>query len=147
MKRCYRCKIDKPLSEFHRNARRADGLQSECKACRSDRHTSTWPARRVRQVELSAAQRARLLAKLNALKARPCMDCGGSFPPYVMDFDHRDPATKIGPVSRLLYQGLGWSKIVAEVAKCDLGCANCHRIRTHNRGAVPERPLVQPAKL
>src|SRR5688572_24069191 len=27
-------------------------------------------------------------AFMNAIKDRPCADCGGSFPPYCMDFDH-----------------------------------------------------------
>jgi hypothetical protein len=42
---------------------------------------------------------------LDSLKVEPCADCGRSFPPYVMQFDH---------------------------VRCDLVCANCHAIRTHN---------------
>ncbi len=68
---------------------------------------------------------------LNKYKAsRPCMDCGLFFPPYVMEFDHRDPADKLDKVSRLVHYK--FSRMLAEIAKCDLVCANCHRTRTFN---------------
>ena len=60
------------------------------------------------------------------------MDCGGSFPPVCMDFDHvrGEKLFNIGSEAR---GGVGWERILAEVAKCELVCANCHRIRTYNR--------------
>jgi hypothetical protein len=62
-------------------------------------------------------------------KDRPCLDCGGQYPHYMMDFDHRDPTTKEFNVGN----GTGRSEqtLLAEIAKCDLVCANCHRERTH----------------
>lgn len=71
------------------------------------------------------------LAWLRELRTVPCMDCGGIFPPYVMDFDHRDPKTKLfnlGAGKSLLKNR---ALLEAEVAKCDIVCVNCHRIRTH----------------
>jgi hypothetical protein len=65
------------------------------------------------------------------LKRKPCMDCGGIFPPECMDFDHRDPSDKVQGVSRLVFRRYSRDRILAEIAKCDLICANCHRIRTH----------------
>jgi hypothetical protein len=49
-----------------------------------------------------------------------------------MDFDHRPGTTKLGEISKKLYF-LGEKKLLAEIAKCDLVCANCHRIRTQER--------------
>ena len=66
---------------------------------------------------------------INKLKGRPCMDCKKIFPPYVMDFDHRDKSTKRFNVALMLRQG--WDKIKEEIDKCDIVCANCHRIRTY----------------
>jgi hypothetical protein len=58
-----------------------------------------------------------------------CYDCGQRYPHYVTDFDHRDPATKKGNVSTMVTGSLKLLK--EEIDKCDLVCANCHRIRTH----------------
>jgi len=67
---------------------------------------------------------------------RACMDCGfsGKDFPYVLDFDHLD-----GGVSKKFTIG-SWSQsvlsieaIVREIEKCELVCANCHRIRTFSK--------------
>jgi hypothetical protein len=60
------------------------------------------------------------------------MDCGGTFPPECMDFDHREGETKELTIGSHLRWA--WARIEAEIAKCDLVCANCHRTRTRKRG-------------
>ena len=79
---------------------------------------------------------AKMLAKrrsaLATIKDRPCLDCGESFPSYVMDLDHRAGTTKVSSVSQMLASS-PWKKIEAEIAKCDVVCANCHRERTHRQ--------------
>lgn len=67
---------------------------------------------------------------INTFKNEPCADCGNSYPPYVMDFDHvrGDKIANIGEMGTYSLE-----TILAEIAKCDLVCSNCHRIRTHNR--------------
>lgn len=64
------------------------------------------------------------------LKRAPCKDCEGTYPPECMDFDHL--GDKLDNVSRIV-QGGSMGKLKREVAKCDLVCANCHRVRTSNR--------------
>jgi hypothetical protein len=50
--------------------------------------------------------------------------------PGVLDFDHRgDKAFAIGEA--ITYRR--WETILAEIAKCDVVCANCHRRRTARR--------------
>ncbi len=71
------------------------------------------------------------------------MDCGQCFPPCVMQWDHRDPATKAFPVSKMSNRSV--PVILAEIAKCDLVCANCHLIRTWITRPLPmhvRRPPV-----
>lgn len=68
---------------------------------------------------------------LQELKKVPCMDCGKIYPPYVMDFDHRDPSEKVLNLSKVY--AFGKEKLLAEVKKCDIVCSNCHRIRTFSR--------------
>lgn len=81
---------------------------------------------------------------VDKLKSEPCTDCGASFPPYVMDFDHRDPSQKSDIVSRMVRRAVAVKTILDEIAKCDLVCANCHRERTFglpNIGAGTPRGL------
>jgi hypothetical protein len=61
----------------------------------------------------------------------PCMDCKIWYPYYVMDFDHVR-GRKHKNVSELI-DSLSKKKIDEEIAKCEVVCSNCHRIRTHNR--------------
>lgn len=77
----------------------------------------------------NAANYARGRALTDRMKTRPCADCGGTFPPCVMDFDHLDPTTKVAPVALLR----GTQQLLIEIAKCEVVCANCHRVRTWKR--------------
>ena len=78
---------------------------------------------------------------INTIKDLPCQDCGVKFPPECMDFDHRDPELKSFQVS---LSAVGSSsermhRLMLEVSKCDLVCANCHRIRTKKFGHAQYR--------
>lgn len=65
-----------------------------------------------------------------------CADCGEYFRDYpeVLEFDHIG-TDKTAAVARMVGQGVSLSKILKEIRKCDIVCANCHRIRTVKRRA------------
>jgi hypothetical protein len=63
------------------------------------------------------------------LRANPCVDCGEK-DIAVLEFDHRCRDSKEMRVSALVCQGYAWDIIKAEMDKCDVRCANCHRRRT-----------------
>ena len=68
-------------------------------------------------------------ALMTMLKDAPCQDCLCAFPRECMDFDHvRGSKAKLISHFNVYSQAL-----VIELAKCDLVCANCHRIRTRRR--------------
>jgi hypothetical protein len=71
------------------------------------------------------------------LKAKPCADCGNEFPTCCMDFDHRPGTEKVNNVGTMFAHHWSQERILAEIAKCDLVCANCHRIRTQARRKIP----------
>lgn len=75
---------------------------------------------------------AKRKALIDGIKKGPCMDCGGRFHPVSMDFDHRPGEIKFGCVSSMAKKA-ALDEVLAEIAKCDLVCANCHRLRTHTR--------------
>ena len=78
-------------------------------------------------------KRQRLTALIDSLKDRPCADCGESYPPYVMDFDHVRGEKKFNLTS-MKASSSSEAAILAEAEKCDVVCANCHRIRTWSKG-------------
>lgn len=90
-----------------------------------------YHAKKQYYVDKANATLARKKAWYQELKNFPCMDCGVKYPYYVMDFDHRPDEIKEFDVSQKLF--LSKEKLLIEIAKCDLVCANCHRIRTHER--------------
>ena len=59
-----------------------------------------------------------------------CVDCGFNAHPAALDFDHVR-GDKFSDVSRMLTYS--WERILSEIAKCDVVCANCHRLRTISR--------------
>lgn len=61
-------------------------------------------------------------------KDKPCMDCGLSYPSYIMQFDHRDPIFKCFNVAQMSSHSV--KKLLVEIDKCDVVCANCHAERT-----------------
>lgn len=61
-----------------------------------------------------------------------CHDCGVAYPPFMFDFDHRDPKRKSFNIGNN-GSTLSWAKTIEEAAKCDMVCANCHRVRTHRQ--------------
>ena len=63
----------------------------------------------------------------------PCVDCGEN-DIRVLEFDHRDPQQKHGGISRMVADRCSIDKISAEVEKCDVRCANCHRRRCQDEG-------------
>lgn len=85
-----------------------------------------------RLVKINRERRHERYAKIRDLKeGAPCTDCGQRYSYFVMDFDHRDPATKLLDVSLMVKRMFAWDKVLAEVAKCDLVCVCCHRLRTY----------------
>ena len=87
-------------------------------------------AARVRRNKEVAVRRAQEM--VDRMKDKPCADCGRKFHPVAMDFDHVR-GRKVKAVARMVCDGFGLAKIKAEIAKCEVVCAVCHRLRTHLR--------------
>lgn len=64
---------------------------------------------------------------------RGCYDCGGmTFPPEVLEWDHLPGKEKCFTISKY-FTSKPQEEVLAEISKCQLVCANCHRLRTINR--------------
>jgi len=90
------------------------------------------------------AKRARREAKKfirEYLELHPCVDCGEA-DPIVLDFDHVR-GEKTDSICNMTRRGrYGIPKILAEIAKCEVRCANCHRRVTEKR-RVENRKLIR----
>jgi hypothetical protein len=87
----------------------------------------------MRRVRANTVRRRNKLAEfVNEFKRRPCADCGGEFPPYLMDFDHVS-GDKLDDICGMRMRTVARESIRAEIEKCEVVCANCHRARTHAR--------------
>jgi hypothetical protein len=133
---CKKCHDDQPQTEFYASAGRV------CKTCHRARGKVAARASYARNPAL-AYQRTK--AKYKAADAfirqhkidnPTCADCKQDHPYWRLDFDHRSDKTANLSSDRVRYWGM--VRIAAEIAKCDLVCANCHRDRTfkHLRTAV-----------
>lgn len=65
------------------------------------------------------------------LEKNPCVDCGNDNL-VVLDFDHVR-GEKVANISKMVSTGRSLSSLLREIEKCEVRCANCHRIVTHQR--------------
>lgn len=117
MKTCVKCDQEKLESEFYLKRGKPN---SWCKKC----HNSYTA---IRVSEWRKRTKQRLLDHFGG----KCNDCESSYPPFMMDFDHRDSDKKEFSISQSSVAK--WETLLSEAEKCDLVCANCHRMRSHIR--------------
>ena len=83
------------------------------------------------KAEAQSKQRRKKQAVIDEIKSVSCLDCGGVFPPECMDFDHVT-GEKEFPIS-FGVKSVSMQRVLDEIAKCEIICSNCHRIRTVER--------------
>ena len=104
--------------------------------CRNAINADKAKSRRKRGAKPIQRSRQKIVRDyVRKIKDSPCMDCGVSYPYYVMDLDHREPARKYKSVSAM--QKYPLEMVMDEVAKCDVVCSNCHRERTWGKRKKP----------
>ena len=133
---CWRCNRLKPLTEFHRRGR---GYQAWCKACRRSYDALYHQRNKQKRLAQKRDLELRWDAWYQALKSGQCVYCGGTFHPAAMQFDHPPGVRKSGNVGDIRRRH-NRPRLLAEIAKCELVCANCHAMRTFNR----RRGVAQP---
>jgi hypothetical protein len=87
--------------------------------------------RRTAAIKLRRSQKRQYVHSLK--EGVECLDCGVEYPPYVYDFDHLPEFKKEFDLSSTGMRDKTMEQIIAEVAKCELICSNCHRHRTYIR--------------
>ena len=96
-------------------------------------------------VKRKSEVRDRNRAYVNKIKTEaPCADCGVSYPPYVMQFDHLGE-DKDRDIATLTRSPVSLARLMVEIAKCEVVCANCHAERTHERRVVVAQEELEPS--
>ena len=85
---------------------------------------------RQREIDRVMSRQRATLEYLRDLRRVPCIDCGGEYLPHQMDFDHREPAAKEFNLASSRAMLISRERLLLEVAKCEIVCANCHAVRT-----------------
>ena len=66
-----------------------------------------------------------------------CCVCGEEFPQEIFEFHHLNPKYKEFGLGKINSSCYSWRKIVSELRKCVLVCANCHRLVEYKYAKVP----------
>ncbi len=132
-KRCCICKRELLVSFFNKHARSKDGLQSHCRDCNRERSQVYYQRHYEKHKKVVIARSKRVRQEharriFEFLETHPCVDCGET-DPVVLEFDHVR-GRKISAVCSMLRLGKAWQRIVEEINKCEIRCANCHRRKT-----------------
>ncbi len=133
--KCVKCLTSKPVAEFNE---RKPGMTRNYKIlwCR------TCLVTHKKRVDVSEASGKQFKSKrdlIYCMKNRPCTDCGFQFHVTAMEFDHVR-GEKV--FSLAAPAGQAYEAVREEIAKCEVVCSNCHRVRTANRLARPGTPKI-----
>lgn len=127
MKTCRTCNIEKPLEEYRKRHDTKDGRTASCKLCIAASQREHYKKHKKYYADKNKKWRKSEVEKfVDFLKTQQCQDCGES-DVRVLEFDHiSDKAFNIG--SKV--GELSFTKLMEEIGKCDVVCANCHKKRT-----------------
>jgi hypothetical protein len=147
VKRCSTCQQTKPLDAFNRRRASADGHQARCRECsrswylenREQHMRNVW-----RRIRRRRAENRLWLAEY--LRDNPCADCGEA-DIRCLEFDHRPEERKRQDIAALVYAPASLEDLRAEIAKCDVVCANCHRRRTSQRANFWKEPFHRETEI
>ena len=139
-KTCTKCGSVKSQCNFSTESYKGGSrVRPDCKECRAAYHRAHHAkpdVKRRQQSYMNGYQNRHRKAKYEKLRqlkeSKPCADCNMFYPSYVMDYDHLDPVNKIDGIGYLVSTAHSWAIVEAEIAKCELVCANCHRLRTYH---------------
>jgi hypothetical protein len=129
MKICTKCKEEKSIDNFSSKKSSKDGLFIYCKNC-VRKINIDWKIANKERTKFNQKERYRRNRKrLNDYKKTlKCSRCSENHP-RCLEFHHRDPSTKL---TNITYVGntWGWKRLMEEINKCEVLCANCHRKET-----------------
>lgn len=135
--------MSKTADEFNKRAASKDGLRVQCKQCENEYNKRYRALNRdslrakMKQWSENNPEKRRANQKkitnrrkqiVREAKDKPCVDCGTHLPPGCMELDHVRGVKKFSLSAAHAYSE---KRIREEIAKCDVRCPNCHKLRHH----------------
>lgn len=119
-RRCPRCKTNDCTTAL------SGRINSYCKSCEAEYAKQRYEARRtfVDEYKMETG----------------CQRCGYREHPVALEFDHIDPLTKKYSIGSQL-MSMSWKSLHEEISKCQVLCANCHQIHTHESNHYATRRI------
>ena len=134
MRLCGRCGELKQDEDFAWRRKARGQRQTYCRQCQAAYNHEHYLANKQLYVDRARARKQELRVQrtrflLEYFASHPCADCG-EVDPIVLEFDHL--GGKLFDIGTAL-PCQSWANILAEIEKCEVVCANCHRRRTKRR--------------
>ena len=125
--------IDKNFEDFAFKNKAENILHAWCKSCHKEYKDEHYATNKkdyiVRVGQYKKRKKIEIYKALEEyVKKFPCVDCGER-DYIVLQFDHVR-GTKTAGISEMISSGWPWEKILKELEKCQVRCANCHVRRT-----------------
>lgn len=130
---CSGCGQERDEQDFNWKYKDRGIRQSRCKSCMSRVAKQHYKNNKQSYIDRNFSRRP-LVREDNRkritayLASHPCVDCSTT-DMRVLEFDHVH-GEKSGHIARMVENGYSWPTIESEIDKCDVRCANCHRIKT-----------------
>lgn len=112
----------------------------EIRECNRASHRRCYKANPEKRKRDNARRRAERWERFQEYKKGLCCELCGESHSACIEFHHLDPSLKLARLSTVA-PSWGWPKLMAEISKCQILCANCHR-KIHN-GNGQKRLLIE----
>ncbi len=137
---CTKCNVPQSLDNFQKVTRNGKVyVHGRCRGCASKE------ALKYKWAGTEALRNQKLLI-VEERKNVPCADCGQRFPTCAMDFDHVRGEKKMN-IAQSVAQTWSMEIFLAELDKCEVVCACCHRIRTYRNGGSDHLARIRKGRV
>lgn len=135
-KYCSGCEQEKSIESFSFKYKTKGIRQRWCKSCLAAANRNHYIHHTQEYIDRAKTRNRRVIEEnkrklLEYLIQHPCVDCGNT-DIRCLDFDHIR-GSKTNTIGSMLGNATNWELIEAEITKCEIRCANCHRIKTLER--------------
>lgn len=125
MKTCSKCRLNKPLDDFNKKSGTKDGRQYHCRTCSKQYYKQYYDSNPDKEKDRIKDRKSKIRSWYQTLKRTLSCEVCGEDAPECIDFHHEEE--KDFTIADALNKGYSIQRILDEMSKCKVLCANCHR--------------------